>query len=55
MSSALYKNISFQGGGETANEALNKRKTGQTPTNMKSERGPPTSYDQNKCPPNAGK
>ena len=55
MSSAPYKNISFPGGGETANEALNTRKTGQTSTNMKSKRGSPKSYDQNKSPPNAGK
>ena len=55
MSSALYKTIFFHGGGETAKEALNTRKTGQTSTNMKSERGPPKSYDQNKSPPNAGK
>ena len=50
MSSVLYKNISFPGRGETANEALNTRKTGQTSTNMKRERGPPNSYDWNKSP-----
>ena len=38
MSSAPQKNISFPGGGETANEALNTRKTGQMSTNMKRER-----------------
>ena len=43
MSSAPYKNISFPGGGETANKALNTRKTDQISTNMEREReGPPS-------------